>query len=106
VHNAHMRTHYIAVFEDVGPDHAVGVWFPDLPGCFSAGDTIEEALAKAPEAAATWLDALDGKPWPRSRPLHELRKDPEFIEGLKDFAEDTYFFVGIAVPSPLKMAAE
>jgi predicted RNase H-like HicB family nuclease len=101
-----MQPHYIAVFEDVGPNHAIGVWFPDLPGCFSAGDTLQEALTRAPEAAATWLDALDGKPWPKSRPLHELRQDPGFIEGLKDFAEDTYFFVGVPVSSPLKMAAE
>jgi len=33
--------HYIAIIEDAGPDHAVGVWFPDLPGCTSAGDDID-----------------------------------------------------------------
>ena len=42
--------HYIAIIEDAGPDHAVGVWFPDLPGCTSAGDDIDEALRNAPEA--------------------------------------------------------
>jgi predicted RNase H-like HicB family nuclease len=101
-----METHYIAVFEDVGPNHAIGVWFPDLPGCFSAGDTLAEALAKAPYAAAAWLDALDGKPWPKARPLHVLRGAPDFIEGLKDFADNTYFFVGVAVPPILRLAAE
>jgi predicted RNase H-like HicB family nuclease len=30
---------------------------PDLPGCFSAGDTLDEALAGAEEAAAAWIDA-------------------------------------------------
>jgi hypothetical protein len=34
--------HYIAIIEEAGPDHAVGVWFPDLPGCTSAGDDIDE----------------------------------------------------------------
>jgi predicted RNase H-like HicB family nuclease len=43
-------THYIAIIEDAGPDHAVGVWFPDLPGCTSGGDDIDEALRNAPEA--------------------------------------------------------
>ena len=27
-----------------GPDKAIGIWFPDLPGCFSAGDDVDEAL--------------------------------------------------------------
>jgi predicted RNase H-like HicB family nuclease len=42
--------HYITIIEDAGPDHAIGVWFPDLPGCTSAGDDIDEALRNAPEA--------------------------------------------------------
>lgn len=36
---------------------AFGVVIPDLPGCFSAGDTLDEALANAEEAAAAWIDA-------------------------------------------------
>ncbi len=28
-----------------------GVAIPDLPGCFSAGETLEEAIAGAEEAA-------------------------------------------------------
>ena len=35
---------------------AYGVVFPDLPGCFSAGDTLGDALANAREAAAAWLE--------------------------------------------------
>ena len=30
-----------------GENSDYGVTFPDLPGCFSAGDTIEESLANA-----------------------------------------------------------
>jgi predicted RNase H-like HicB family nuclease len=29
---------------------AFGVAVPDLPGCFSAGDTLDEAIANAAEA--------------------------------------------------------
>lgn len=62
-------THYVAIIEDAGPDHAVGVWFPDLPGCFSAGNTLDEAMAKAPEALALWIESMveDGKATPRAR---------------------------------------
>ena len=31
--------------------HAFGVIVPDLPGCYSAGDTLEEAHANAVESA-------------------------------------------------------
>jgi predicted RNase H-like HicB family nuclease len=31
---------------------AFGVVVPDLPGCFSAGDTLDEAFTGAEEAAA------------------------------------------------------
>lgn len=37
--------------------HAFGVVVPDLPGCFSAGDTLEEALDNAREAVAVWLES-------------------------------------------------
>ena len=36
--------------------HAFGVIVPDLPGCFSAGDTMEEAIASAEEAILLHLE--------------------------------------------------
>jgi predicted RNase H-like HicB family nuclease len=76
--------HYIAIIEDAGPDHAVGVWFPDLPGCTSAGDDIDEALRNAPEALELYAEGLedDGKPLPRPRTLTELKADPEVADDL------------------------
>jgi predicted RNase H-like HicB family nuclease len=70
--------HYIAIIEDAGPDHAVGVWFPDLPGCTSAGDNIDEAVLNAPEALELYAESLEAevKPLPRARTLTELRTDP------------------------------
>lgn len=43
-----------------------GVTVPDLPGCFSAGDTFEEALEAVQEAIACHLEGLlmDGIPLP------------------------------------------
>ncbi|MGO4404001.1 type II toxin-antitoxin system HicB family antitoxin [Bosea sp. RAF48] len=69
-------THYVAIIEDAGPDHAVGVWFPDLPGCFAAGDTLDEALLNAPEAVAVWIEAQGGAA-PRARTPSELKADAE-----------------------------
>lgn len=33
------------------------VSFPDLPGCLSEGDTIEEAIHNAEDAKHAWLEA-------------------------------------------------
>ncbi|MEE9433338.1 MAG: type II toxin-antitoxin system HicB family antitoxin [Sphingorhabdus sp.] len=59
---------------------AFGVIVPDLPGCFSAGDTLDEALTNAEEAAAAWIDATldadDAIPAPSS--LSTLRDNPDY----------------------------
>lgn len=59
---------------------AFGVVVPDLPGCFSAGDTLDEAMSGAEEAAAAWidatLDACGAIPAPSS--LDSLRANKDF----------------------------
>lgn len=57
---------------------AFGVVVPDLPGCFSAGDTLDDALAGAEEAAAAWIDAtLDaGGAVPAPSSLESVRDNP------------------------------
>jgi predicted RNase H-like HicB family nuclease len=59
---------------------AFGVVVPDLPGCFSAGDTLDEAVANAEEAAAVWIDsALDhDEAIPAPSSIEALRADPRF----------------------------
>jgi predicted RNase H-like HicB family nuclease len=59
---------------------AFGVVVPDLPGCFSAGDTLDEAMAGAEEAASAWIDAtLDaGDAIPRPSSLDAIRANPDF----------------------------
>jgi predicted RNase H-like HicB family nuclease len=88
--------HYIAIIEDAGPDCAVSVWFPDLPGCTSAGDDIDEALRNAPEALELYAEsfATDGKQLPRPRTLTELRVDPEVADDIK-----TYMVALIELPA-------
>lgn len=59
---------------------AFGIVIPDLPGCFSAGDTLDEAMANAEEAVAAWIDAtLDsGGAVPVPSSLEALGQRPEF----------------------------
>ncbi len=35
---------------------AYGVIVPDLPGCFSAGDTLDEAIDNTKEAISLWIE--------------------------------------------------
>jgi predicted RNase H-like HicB family nuclease len=59
---------------------AFGVVVPDLPGCFSAGDTLDEAISAAEEAAAAWVDAaLDaGEAIPPPTSLDAIRQKTDF----------------------------
>jgi predicted RNase H-like HicB family nuclease len=71
---------YPIVIEPGTEDTAFGVVVPDLPGCFSAGDTLDEAITAAEEAAAAWIDAaLDaGEAIPAPSGLESLRQNPDF----------------------------
>ncbi len=59
---------------------AYGVVVPDLPGCFSAGDTIDDAVNAAEEAAAAWIYAtLDaGGTVPAASSIEALRERPDY----------------------------
>ncbi len=59
---------------------AFGVVVPDLPGCFSAGDSLDEAVDNAKEAIELWLETVidDGGAIPEPRPIAEHQKSPEF----------------------------
>lgn len=61
-------------------DHAYGVVVPDLPGCFSAGDTLEEALANVSKAIEGWLEvAVDhGDPIPEAQTIEHHVDSPDF----------------------------
>lgn len=58
------------------PNSDYGVTVPNLPGCFSAGSTIEEAIDNAAEAVLTHVEGLltdnDAVPAPTS--VDELKK--------------------------------
>lgn len=49
---------YDAVFEKEA-DGGYSVWIPDLPGCASQGDSLEEAIENIKEAAQLYLEDAD-----------------------------------------------
>jgi antitoxin HicB len=71
---------YIAIVHK-DPDSCYGVQFPDVPGVFSAGDTVEELVTNAAEAlelgAEDW-EETQGAPFPLPRTIDQLRADPAF----------------------------
>ena len=71
---------YPIAIETGDENTAFGIIVPDLPGCFSAGDTLDEAMAGAEEAAAAWVDAtLDaGGSIPSPSSLEALQANPDY----------------------------
>jgi predicted RNase H-like HicB family nuclease len=71
---------YPIAIESGSETTAFGVVVPDLPGCFSAGDSLDEAVDGAEEAAAAWIDAaLDaGEAIPAPSSLEALRRRADF----------------------------
>jgi predicted RNase H-like HicB family nuclease len=79
-----MPTHYIAVIEKE-PDSAFGVWFPDVEGCFSAGETVEGAVANAAAALRQHVEAIEsagGRVTP-TRPIDEVLRDEDVAASLE-----------------------
>lgn len=73
-------------------DSAYGVTVPDIPGCFSAGDTIDEALENTREAIFAHLELVtaDGGDVPGARVIEEHQAN-------KGNAAGTWAFVDVDV---------
>jgi predicted RNase H-like HicB family nuclease len=80
---------YPIAIESGSDDTAFGVVVPDLPGCFSAGDTLDEALINASEAISLWIDTVldDGGAVPPPGRLESHRANPEFAGWIWALAE-------------------
>ena len=71
---------FIIAIEPGTDTSAWGVAVPDLPGCFSAGDTLDEAMANARQAIDQHVEIMieDGTPIPISRSLSVIQADPAY----------------------------
>lgn len=71
----------VVIHKDRGSDY--GVTVPDLPGCFSAGRTLDEALAAAQEAIELHVEGLieEGQPVPSPGPIERHQRNPDYRQG-------------------------
>lgn len=66
------------------PESDYGVTVPDLPGCFSAGETMDEAMEAVVEAIERHIEGLllDGEAVPMPRSVHHHQSNPDYAEGI------------------------
>jgi predicted RNase H-like HicB family nuclease len=79
-----MSVHYVAVIEKE-PDSAFGVWFPDVEGCFSAGETVEEAVANAAAAFHQHVEVFEsaGRSVPAARSIDDVLRDEDVTASIE-----------------------
>ena len=72
----------VIIHKDKDSDY--GVTVPDLPGCFSAGDTVDESLTNVVEAIECHIEGLliDGETVPSGRTIERHRKSRQFSGGI------------------------
>ncbi len=102
----------IVIHKDEGSSY--GVIVPDLPGCFSGGDTLgdtlEEALVSSKEAIVCHIQGMltDGQPIPGKKDISVHKKDELLADGFwasvdvdvsKINVEDVD--LNITIPSPI-----
>ena len=77
-----MRQYIALIHKDADSDF--GVSFPDLPGCVTAGRTLDEARDMAAEALALHLEGMaeDGQAIPEPSSLEAAMSDPENRAGV------------------------
>ncbi|MDE8603913.1 type II toxin-antitoxin system HicB family antitoxin [Marinomonas sp. RSW2] len=72
----------VVIHKDEGS--AYGVTIPDLAGCFSAGETFEEALANTHEAIDLFLSDViqDGEALPLASSASKYLDNPDYAGGV------------------------
>lgn len=87
---------FVIAIEPGDAAHAFGVVVPDLPGCFSAADTLDGAMAAAREGIQAWCEAVidDGGEIPAARSLAEHQANADYagwIWAVADVPVERYF---------------
>jgi predicted RNase H-like HicB family nuclease len=83
-----VTTFYTAIIE-AAEDGSYGVFFPDVPGCTSAGDTVQEAATNAATALAFFFEDNDERPEPQDLALIEVDPDVKEIARVLVAAPET-----------------
>lgn len=84
-----------------------GYWveFPDLPGCFSQGETLEEAYVMSKEALALWLDDSEPKN-PSELETIKVEGDDKVMLVEADNGDDIIYFKQSQVPKLIEEGLE
>ncbi len=79
-----MAIQFYAAIIERGPK-GFGAFFPDFPGCVSAGDTIQETARNAEEALRGHVALMvrDGDAIPQATPLDDIPTDPDVTEAAR-----------------------
>lgn len=83
---------YQALIEKDGSTYSVS--FPDLPGCFSSGDTRDDAAENAREALSLYLEEARDPKWDVPKP--KARKSRRYVW--------VHPFVDVAIPLMIRQA--
>jgi predicted RNase H-like HicB family nuclease len=78
-----MPRYYPAIIERAAD--GFGVFFPDLPGCTSAGATLQEAVRNAEAAVQAHIDlaAEHGEAVPEPSELDAIAPEPDVVEAAR-----------------------
>ena len=70
---------------DKDPDSDYCILVPDLPGCITAADTVEEVLIQAVEAIKCHLGGMliDGDPIPEPKDIAYHQNNPDYADALQ-----------------------
>jgi len=108
---------FVGVFEP-GADGGYSVYFPDLPGCVSAGDDLEDSIKNAEEAINLHIYGIekDGETIPKPSKKPEIDPDTEqgyflspvsvFPDIFKVYKDKRAVRTNTTIPSWLKDMAE
>ncbi|MDP1589821.1 MAG: type II toxin-antitoxin system HicB family antitoxin [Prosthecobacter sp.] len=70
-----MQLKYLLILEQAGGNYSA--YFPDVPGCVTTGETVEETVRNAQEALA---GHLEGETPPCARSLKAIADEGEILE--------------------------
>ncbi len=72
----------VVIHKDPKSDY--GVTVPDLPGCFSAGDTLDDVLHEVTEAIECHIEGMlmDGESIPTPKAIEYHQSNPDYNDGV------------------------
>ena len=77
-------SYYVGCVDVEGTNH--GIWFPDFPGCISAGDSFPEIMAMGEEALNFHVQGMreDDLPIPEPRTAEQILADDTFRNWIEE----------------------